>query len=325
MIYSELVKSFSSHRFCDDILQMDSKLPEKLFHAVVTSPPYWQQRDYGHKLQLGSEKEFEDYICKLIEVGYIIKRTLRDDGTFWLNLGDKVKNKNQLLLPHRVALALQANGWLCVDTIIWRKPNALPTSVKDRTSLNYEYIFVFAKQPKYFYDKVAIEELAKTQSKDPSDPPLYRTRTSVWDITTSSHADKNGSTFPEELVSRMIQASTSANGVCSICGTQHIRIPYDTKKRRTMEVYTGEAKKDYDRLKAQNPSDTKRRILERQSIVWGYKWEKNCKCKSSTILPAIVLDPFIGSGTTATACEKLNRYWTGVDLIRGEDAKGFYQ
>lgn len=325
MTYAQLLKKFGNKRYEGNILTIKDQLPSKFYHSAITSPPFWKQRNYGHKDQIGQEKTPELYIENIVKASEVVKHTLRDDGLYWLNLGDKVIKKNQLLLPHRVAIELQKNGWLCLDTIIWHKTSALPSSVKGRTSLNYEYVFCLAKSENYFYDKVAIEVPAKTQSKDPSDPLLYRTRPSVWSIPTASHKDRNGSTFPEDLIEPMILASTSSNGVCSVCGDNYKRVSYDSGKRRTMEIYKGESQKDYESLKAQNPSDTKRRILERQSIVWHHRWEKSCNCSDSIILPAIVFDPFIGSGTTSDVCNKLKRKWAGVDLIKGEDAKEFYK
>jgi DNA modification methylase len=109
--------------------------------------------------QIGLEPTFQEYIVKLVAIFRECRRVLKDTGTLWLNLGDKYLNKQLLLLPHRVAIALQDDGWVLRQEIVWEKSNVTPESVKDRCTRSHEMIFTFAKAAKrYSYDKTAIKE-----------------------------------------------------------------------------------------------------------------------------------------------------------------------
>lgn len=127
-------------------------------HCVVTSPPYWGLRDYGVAGQLGLEKTPEEYIEKMVTLFAEVKRVLRDDGTLWLNMGDKIVEKNLCGMPWRLAMALQADGWWLRCDIIWSKPNPMPESVTDRPSKAHEYVFLLTKSARYFYDAEAVRE-----------------------------------------------------------------------------------------------------------------------------------------------------------------------
>lgn len=112
----------------------------------VTSPPYFGLRDYGVDGQIGLEQTPDEYIAKLVKVFRSVREVLSNDGTLWLNLGDSYgKNKQLLGIPWRVALALQADGWILRQDIIWHKPNPMPESVKDRCTKAHEYIFCCRK------------------------------------------------------------------------------------------------------------------------------------------------------------------------------------
>jgi DNA modification methylase len=124
----------------------------------VTSPPYLGLRDYGHEWQIGREPTIAAYVERLVAVFREVSRILTDDGTLWLNLGDTYGNKGLLGVPWRVALALQEDGWRLRSDIIWSKPNPMPESVTNRPTKSHEYLFLFAKQEKYYYDAEAISE-----------------------------------------------------------------------------------------------------------------------------------------------------------------------
>lgn len=138
--------------------------------AIVTSPPYFGLRDYGVDGQLGAEQTVEEYVEHIVAVFASLRRVLADDGTLWLNLGDSYSSRanstatrtlgtKQLLgVPWRVALALQADGWVLRSDIVWAKPSGMPESVSDRPTRSHEYIFLLAKTPRYFYDGDAIAE-----------------------------------------------------------------------------------------------------------------------------------------------------------------------
>jgi DNA modification methylase len=162
-------------------------------HCCVTSPPYFGLRDYGVDGQLGLEPTPDEFVAAMVAVFREVKRVLRDDGTLWLNLGDSYvanrgntkekpgfdnkaasghgslairdfkipgKPKDLIGIPWKVAFALQADGWYLRQDIIWHKPNPMPESVTDRCTKAHEYIFLFSKAPRYYFDAEAIKEPA---------------------------------------------------------------------------------------------------------------------------------------------------------------------
>lgn len=173
-----------------DCLNVLRTLPDESVHCVVTSPPYWRQRDYGMPGQLGLELTPEEYICKLVAVFTECRRVLRSDGTCWLNLGDKwasggnggggaymaergeawahvkansgwrkppagYKDKDLIGVPWMAAFALRADGWFLRQCNIWAKPNCMPESVSDRSTISHEYVFQLTKCNDYWYDNAA--------------------------------------------------------------------------------------------------------------------------------------------------------------------------
>lgn len=125
---------------------------------VVTSPPYFGQRDYGHPEQLGQETDPRDYVARLVALFEEAKRVLKSRGTCWVVLGDKYDRGRLLGMPWRFAIAMQDAGWLLRSDIIWHKPNAMPSATKNRPTTDHEYIFLFAKSTTYDYYADAIRE-----------------------------------------------------------------------------------------------------------------------------------------------------------------------
>ena len=179
------------------LIQADARalpLKDGCVDCVVTSPPYFGLRDYGHPDQVGLEGSDVFYIAALVSVFREVRRVLKAVGTVWLNVGDSyanggrktrdpgrskihpafegdayrdgirpgdsdgVKPKDLLMIPARIALALQADGWYLRSDIIWHKPNPMPESVTDRPTKSHEYLFLLAKQERYYYDAAAIAE-----------------------------------------------------------------------------------------------------------------------------------------------------------------------
>lgn len=168
------------------------EIPTGSVHCCVTSPPYWGLRDYGVKGQLGLEKTPEEFLEKMVDVFRGVHRTLRSDGTLWLNMGDSyvssggtgaqgkhgvrakrshtqrsllgntalngLKSKDMVGMPWLLAFALRADGWYLRQEIIWHKPNPMPESITDRCTKAHEHIFLLSKSQKYFFDAEAIKE-----------------------------------------------------------------------------------------------------------------------------------------------------------------------
>ncbi len=153
--------------YSDDVLALHhgdaaivaAYLPATSVQTIVTSPPYFGLRDYGEDGQIGAEASVAEYVASLVALFHELRRVLADDGTLWLNLGDSYGSGKQLLgVPWRVAFALQDDGWILRSDIVWAKPSPMPENVKDRPTKAHEYLFLFAKKPRYFYDADAIKE-----------------------------------------------------------------------------------------------------------------------------------------------------------------------
>ena len=145
---------------CRDVMRqiLDQWVGGKV-QTIITSPPYWNLRDYGVAGQIGMEPTLQEFVSTMVEVFALCRELLADDGTLWLNLGDSYGERKQLQgVPWRVALALQDAGWCLRQDIIWSKPNPMPESVRDRCTKAHEYIFLLSKSPKYYFDQEAILE-----------------------------------------------------------------------------------------------------------------------------------------------------------------------
>ena len=246
--------------------------------TCVTSPPYFGLRDYGHEGQIGLEQTPEEYISAMVEVFRCVRDVLADDGTLWLNLGDSygavggntyagfnerysgtggagskqnatlagvtdrkintgLKPKNLLGIPWRVALALQADGWILRQDIIWHKPNPMPESVRDRCTKAHEYIFLLSKSERYCFDSEAMKEpvAASTVSRLAQDVESQRgsnrvpgktngpmkavgngetrNRRSVWTVATRPYKGAHFATFPPALIEPCILAGSHPSDI----------------------------------------------------------------------------------------------------------------
>ena len=145
-----------------DVRERLAQLPDNSVQCVVTSPPYFALRSYlpsehpDKHHEIGAEPTLAEYIAAMVEVFRGVRRVLRDDGCVWLNCGDSFENKQLLMVPARLAIALQDDGWWLRSDIIWHKPNPMPESVRDRPSTAHEHIFLLTKSDRYFYDADAV-------------------------------------------------------------------------------------------------------------------------------------------------------------------------
>jgi len=149
----ELPKTIRPLILVGDVIERLKEIPEGSVDLVVTSPPYWEQRDYGVKNQIGREKTPEEYIRKMIDVGEEIKRTMKDTGSYFLNIGDKYVGKDLQMIPFKVALEMQKKGWIVRNIIVWYKPNHMPTSIGDRLANTWEPVFFFVKGTGKYYKR----------------------------------------------------------------------------------------------------------------------------------------------------------------------------
>ncbi len=252
-----------------DCLEALRGMASESIQCVVTSPPYWGLRDYGAAGQIGLERDPAEFVAKMVDVFREVRRVLRKDGTLWLNLGDSyissggagvrgrtafahdycqqtkrgllgktakpgLPGKNLAGMPWRVALALQADGWILRQDIIWHKPNPMPESVADRCTKAHEYLFMMTREPQYHWNKKAMEEKGvipagtvgakgsahrKAQPGVNSRPPEYkvysgfRNKRSVWTIQSRPYKGAHFATFPEDLIRPCILASSRPGDV----------------------------------------------------------------------------------------------------------------
>lgn len=321
-------------------------LPARSVHCVVTSPPYWGLRDYGMDInaQIGSEPSPDCgthgkaqcggcFVCSLVGVFDQVKRVLRDDGTVWLNLGDTFDD-GQLLIPSRVALALASNGWKLVQDIIWYSPNKMPESVMNRCAKSHEHIFLLAKDDNYYFDNEAIRVSANENNK----PHKYtragennpynsqegnredsgnwgRTDTAnkrdVWIVPTQPSPFKgvHFATFSPRLITPCILAGTSEYGCCAACGKPYERIVSKTGAEKAEPDEDGRDRSfNWSRNGKTGSLDGTRPTRETVG------WQKVCGCSTQDVKPALILDPFVGSGTTVATALLLGRHGVGIDL-----------
>jgi DNA modification methylase len=262
---------------CRDIMRRWAAFGFKT-QTCITSPPYFGLRDYGHAGQIGLEQTPEQYIAAMVEVFRCVRDVLADDGTLWVNLGDSygavggntyagfnerwngtggagskqdaalvgvtdrkiatgLKPKNLLGIPWRVALALQADGWILRQDIIWHKPNPMPESVRDRCTKAHEYIFLLSKSERYYFDSEAMKEPAQstkgngksfrgggsytggnafnnhqlkereTHGNAPNEDGI-RNRRSVWTVATRPYKGAHFATFPPALIEPCVLAGS---------------------------------------------------------------------------------------------------------------------
>ena len=290
-----------------DALYALRELPEESVHCCVTSPPYYALRDYGLDMQIGREDTPEQYIDRLTEVFRELRRVLRSDGTLWLNIADTYcgtgnkgyhadpknpkgrngqqiarnnrvsgcKQKDLIGIPWLLAFALRADGWYLRSDIIWQKENPMPESVKDRCARCYEHIFLFSKSKKYFFDYKAISE--------PIAPATA-----------------------ERLKRGMKGGNKYGKPVPGQPQPQSINRPREHGEIKDADI---------------NPLRNKRDVWKINTVPFkgGHYAAYPPKLVETCLLAGcpeggIVLDPFMGSGTTGMVAAQMGRHFVGVEL-----------
>jgi len=259
-------------------LEVLKTIPDSSIDCCITSPPYWGLRDYGHEEQLGSEKHFKDFVNNLCNVFDEVQRVLKPTGTCFINLGDTyggsgsgttknadtskyvenskqvyvlpngtskasqfrgtAMNKSLCMIPERFAIEMIDRGWCLRNQIIWHKPNQMPSSAKDRFTVDFEKVFFFVKQPTDYYFEQQLEPYTepldrwagqmvrgnyktKTEQfvvrerngRDMRPNPEGKNMRTVWSINTEPSTEAHFATYPQRLVERMLKAGCPENGI----------------------------------------------------------------------------------------------------------------
>ena len=218
-----------------DTRKIIRSMPDKSVQCAVTSPPYWGVRDYGVADQIGAEPDLMQYVNDLVMVFREVRRILKNDGTFWLNIGntyssggrkwrdadDKnkgramsyrpptpkgLKKKDLIGVAWLLALACQRDGWYLRNDIIWYKPNCQPESVKDRLTVAHEYIFLFSKAERYYFNQEAIKQQTTNGNG-------LKNRRTVWSINTEPCSEAHFAVFPRELIRPCIMAGSRPDDI----------------------------------------------------------------------------------------------------------------
>ena len=305
-----------------DCLEGLKGLQDNSIDCCVTSPPYYALRDYGVDGQIGLESSPQEYVNKLTNVFSQVKRVLKPTGTLWLNIGDsyngnkngntetnknkrvagsnhfekklwkEAKPKDLIGIPWMLAFSLRNAGWYLRQDIIWHKPNPMPESVTDRCTKSHEYIFLLSKSQKYYFDYEAISEPCADQS---------RTNYQSGSRSNGENRDRNDNDLGER--SKTWKPRTK-------------NCQYDGQQPNTMH------------LRREQGLPDKEYFVRNKRDVWSVKTKPDSVAHFATypeelIMPCIlagcpnggiVLDPFMGSGTTARVARKLNRHFVGFEL-----------
>jgi DNA modification methylase len=300
-----------------DSLEVARTLESGSVDCIVTSPPYYGLRDYGNDGQYGLEETPAAYVETMRALFSELRRVLADDGTLWLNIGDSysgtrgnsspapdslnshtsadtpttftgkgAQRKNLLGMPWRTAFALQDDGWILRNAIIWHKPNAMPESVTDRLSCRYEQVFMFSKSQRYQFDLDPIrEELIYPDAADGS--RVFGGKNKAADLMTGSSARRTGSAYGGKYSAE--DKARPADGQRHTGGHAKGKNPGDMWSINTQPFGGAHF--------AVMPQE-----LARRAIVAG--------CKPG----GTVLDPFSGSGTTGLVAQNNGRKYVGIDL-----------
>jgi DNA modification methylase len=298
-----------------DACQQLRKLATGSIDCVLTSPPYFRLRNYQRDGQLGLEEHVQLWVNELRAVLSEVVRVLVPTGSVWLNLGDSYSSgkqgapaKSLLLGPERLALALISDGWILRNKVIWAKRNPMPSAVQDRLSCTWEVVYFLTRQKHYFFDLDAIR-VPHTSSRPKSQRPVPYSVPPEWRVASTDHgglAELKAAGRVGHLLGKN-PGDVWSLSTASYRGTHHAVFPLALAER---PILAGSPARRCRRCRL----PWKREMLRRlgQLAVRG-EFKPTCACRAAPE-PGLVLDPFIGSGTTAIAAEKAGRDWLGIEL-----------
>lgn len=334
-----------------DALEQLAAMRAESVHCIVTSPPFWGLRDYGEERQIGLEATPEEWCARLVGVMREARRVLRHDGTLWLEVGDTYstrwssrqgdsrrgmgveerearngpapagfKTKELIGAPWMLAFALRADGWFLRSDIIWHRPNPMPESVLDRPTKSHSYVFLLAKRQRYFYDADAIREPLAAES-------IARYgRASRYDDTAEIDAVPYRATRPRGSKRRTVREGVDTRGGGQGDGEMGWDLALGANARTLWSIPTQPTPFEHY---ATFPEELARRCIAAGTsekgccpecgAPWG-RVAPSCECGTDdehdgyNPVPCTVLDPFMGSGTTALVARKMGRHAVGIEL-----------
>lgn len=297
-----------------------AELPSSSIDTVITSPPYFALRDYGHAKQLGLESDVDGWVSDLVAVCRNIARVLKPSGSLWVNIGDSYSGhsrqgapkKSLLLGPQRLAVALLKDGWIIRNQVIWAKTNPMPSSTGDRLSCTYEVVLLLVRSTRYFFDLDAIRRPLVTKAKKRTTATNYRYLPDDAIPPDIGFDDDRG-------LNRLKVEGRAGHPLGKNLGDVW-QLP--TAGYRGAHFATFPVSLIEPPLLATCPEKVcvqcgvpwQREPVDRdQNVPVLGKLQPDCDC-GADIAPGVVLDPFCGSGTVGLAAEKHGRDWVGIEL-----------
>jgi len=300
-----------------DALARLRELPSGTADSVITSPPYYAQRDYGVAGQLGAGKDVNSWVAELRMICAELARVLAPHGSLWLNVGDGYSphqrygapRKSLLCGPERLLLALVADGWTVRNKVVWAKTNPMPSSIRDRLSTTHEVLYFLTRSPHYYFDLDAIRIPLVTASRLTASAP---TRTyPPADAVPSGRGD---------------WTKSDNRGLSKLKASGRVGHPLGKNPGDVWTLPTAGFRGTHF---ATFPTRLVERPLlatcpERVCVDCGTPWRRErgadnfrpeCTC-GAAYRPGLVLDPFFGSGTVGVVAERHQRNWLGIELNR---------
>ena len=273
--------------------------------CIITSPPYYKQRDYKCDNQIGQEESPKQYINNLIKVFDLCKKILSNSGSLWVNLGETYRDKSALGIPQRFFCSMIESGWIARNYIIWEKPNPVPSPVSDRLSNVYEPIMFFTKSPHYYFNLDPIRIQSKQDQKDM--PPLSNEKPTNQQITLFGKVSQD----KRDIV---WNAGYNPDDICPFCHQKYIRHVVNRRKSDHSHYIMGFYNCSQN---GRNPGDILRLTLQPQRSTHAASFPTTLPThilKVATKINDTILDPFSGTGTTGIAALSNNRNYIGIEL-----------